>query len=112
MRALDCFVADVLPVALTRTYQSGDTIKRPFGIGATHNYDLHLWSAKQYEEADLILPDGSRIHYERTSAGTSFADAEFHHAASPGAFYDSRIVWNGGGWDLLARNGNWAGMFR
>ena len=48
-----------------------------------HPYAMFLWSANQYQEVDLILPDGKRIHYVRTSGGTGFVDAVFEHTSSP-----------------------------
>jgi RHS repeat-associated protein len=111
LRKTDLVVQDVLPIVLTRTYRQGDTISRAFGIGATHPYDLYLWSAQQYQEADLILPDGGRIHYVRISPGIGFAEAVFEHketpttTATPTAFYKSVIRWNGDGWDLTLKDG-------
>ena len=107
----DLYVADVMPVALTRTYRTNDLESRAFGIGATHPYEMFLWSANQYSEADLILPDGARIHYVRTSSGVGYMDAAFEHietattSATPTAFYKSRIAWNGDGWNLRLRDG-------
>jgi RHS repeat-associated protein len=101
----DLVVADVIPLTLTRTYRTGDDASRPFGIGATHPYAMFLWSANQYTEADLILPNGKRVHYVRTSPGTGWTDAVFEHTTSPTAFYKSTIVWNGNGWDLTLKDG-------
>lgn len=78
---------------------------RPFGIGATHPYALRLWSAQNYQQVDLILPDGARVHYVRISPGTGFVDAVFQHTASPTGFFNSTIRWNGNGWDLQLRDG-------
>ena len=74
---------------------------------------MFLWSEHQYTEADVILPDGGRVHFIRTSAGTSFIDAVFEHverpdpppgevatSATPTAFYRSVMRWNTNGWDL------------
>lgn len=101
----DLTLSDVVPLTLTRTYRPGDANVRPFGIGATHNYAIFLWSANQYQEADLILPDGGRIHYVRISAGTGYADAVFEHTATPTEFYKSKLAWNGNGWDLTLTDG-------
>ena len=101
----DLVVRDVIPLTLTRTYRTGDSGSRPFGIGATHPYAMFLWSANQYTEADLILPNGKRIHYVRTSGGTGYGDAVFEHTSSPTGFYKSTIVWNGHGWDLTLKDG-------
>jgi YD repeat-containing protein len=105
MEKVDLAVADVIPLALTRTYRSADSGSRAFGIGSMHPYAMFLWSAQQYQEADLILPDGKRIHYVRTSPGTGFTDAEFTHTATPTGFYKSRLAWNGNGWDLTLKDG-------
>jgi hypothetical protein len=101
----DLSVSDVLPIHLARTYRPDDPTSRPFGLGSTHPYAMFLWSAQLYTEADLILPDGARVHYERISAGTGFTDAVFEHTASPTRFYKSRMVWNGTGWDLTLKDG-------
>lgn len=77
----------------------------------THPYAMFLWSAHQYTEANLILPEGSRIHFVQTSAGTGFADAVLVHqetataSATPTEFYKSTMVWNDQGWDLTLSDG-------
>jgi RHS repeat-associated protein len=101
----DLFLPDLIPLSLTRTYNSGDTLARPFGRGMLHPYTMFLWSANQYQEADLILPEGSTVHYVRTSSGTSWLDAVFEHTATPTAYYKSTIVWNGQGWNLTLKDG-------
>ena len=92
-RKTDLLLPDVLPVALTRTYRPRDFASRAFGIGATHPYDMFLWSAEQYKEADLILPDGKRVHFDRVSSGSSYVDAVFW-CKQPGPFYMAEIRWN------------------
>ena len=105
MEKTDLYLPDIIPLALTRTYRQGDSQSRPFGIGSTHPYAIFLWSADEYDEADLIMPDGARVHYVRTSSGTGFTDAVFEHTATPTAFYKSVISWNGNGWDLRRKDG-------
>lgn len=101
----DLVVSDIMPLAVTRTYRQNDNVSRQFGIGATLAVDMYLWSAAQYSETDLILPDGGRIHYVRTSPGTGFIDAVFEHTTTPTKFYKSVITFNGHGWDLKLRDG-------
>ncbi|ATO85126.1 Teneurin-3 [Actinoplanes sp. SE50] len=102
----DLRLDDVLPIGLERTYRPGDPRSRAFGIGTTLTYDMFLWSAEQYRQVDLVLPDGGRVHYVRTSAGTGWSDAVFEHTGSPGEFYRSRISWGAaGGWLLTLRDG-------
>jgi RHS repeat-associated protein len=111
MHKTDLYLPDVIPLALTRTYNSGDTLARPFGRGMTHPYAMFLWSANQFQEADLILPEGGKIHYVRTSPGTTYWTAVFSHqesattSATPTEFYKSVLAWNGTGWDLTLKNG-------
>ena len=101
----DLTVADILPITLRRTYRPGDNASRAFGIGTTHPYDMFLWSVNNYQEADLILPDGGRIHYMRISSGTGWTDAVYEHTTTPSVYYKSRISWNGSGWDLRLKDG-------
>ncbi|SMF56459.1 RHS repeat-associated core domain-containing protein [Pseudogulbenkiania subflava] len=105
VKRTDLFLADTLPIALSRTYRPGDSTSRPFGVGTTHPYEMLLWSNNNYQTADLILPDGGRIHYVRISAGTSYADAVYEHTATPTRFYKSRLAWNGNGWNVTLKDG-------
>ena len=52
-------------LSVTRTYRPGDYNRRSFGVGMSMAYNTFLWSANQYQEADLVWPDGSRVHYTR-----------------------------------------------
>jgi RHS repeat-associated protein len=103
----DLYLADTLPLRLDRTYRPNDTRTRSFGIGATHAYDMFLVGATSpYTYIDLILPDGARVHYDRVSPGTGFADAVYEHTSSGTRFYKSRITWNAGlWWDLALKDG-------
>jgi RHS repeat-associated protein len=105
MDKTDLLLPDVIPLALTRTYRTGDGGNRAFGIGSLHPYAMFLWSAHPYTEVDLILADGKQIHYLRTSSGTGYADAVFEHTSSPTAYYKSTVAWNGNGWDLTLKDG-------
>jgi len=101
----DLALPDVTPISLTRTYRQNDANNRGWGPGWSHPYFVYLWSAQPYQQVDLILPDGGRVHYVRTSPGIGFADAVFEHTGTPSAFYKSHIVFNGTGWDLTLKDG-------
>ena len=101
----DLYLPGTLPISLTRVYRQGDTNSRAFGLATNFTYGIFLWSAHQYTEADLIMPDGARVHYVRTSPGTGFSDAVFESTSRPGPYYKSSIVWNGAGWDLKLKDG-------
>lgn len=102
----DLIVRDTLPISVTRTYRPRDTVSRPFGIGATHPFEIFLvGDIFPYTFADLILPDGSRVHYNRISPGTSFSDAVYEHTESPSAYYKTQIKYVGGRWHLTLKDG-------
>jgi YD repeat-containing protein len=102
----DFFLPDIIPIDFSRTYRSGDQRSRPFGIGATDSYEVFLvgnilpWTY-QY----LILQDGSRVYFPRTSPGTGFSDAVYQNTTAPGPWFGSVITYNGAGWNLKRRDG-------
>lgn len=111
MTKTDLSLSDVMPLTLTRTYNSQDSEPRAFGIGMTHSYAVFEHSANFPAEADLILPDGERIHYERTSNPSNpWWATVFEHTATPTGFYKSRLTfWGGvlgnGGWKVTRTDG-------
>jgi RHS repeat-associated protein len=105
-RKTDLTLADVIPIALTRTYRPADSRSRAFGIGTTHLYDMFLvGDTNPYTFQELILPDGQRIRYNRTSSGTDYISAVYIHSSTGSMFYGSTIHWNGAGWTLTLKDG-------
>src|SRR4026209_2680354 len=51
-----------------------------------------------YTYIELVLADGGRVHYDRTSPGTSYTDAVYEHVSTPTDWYKSSTAWNGNGW--------------
>jgi RHS repeat-associated protein len=104
----DLVLPDLRPIAITRTYRSKDTMSRPFGIGATHPYQVFIVGAGTgYSYAELILADGGRIRYDRISPGTDLAGAVLEHTATPTQFYKSKLTWNwDNGWNLQFKDGS------
>ena len=112
LRKVDLALPDTMPLTLTRTYRPGDKdsngnyISRDFGIGTTNSFNMYLVGASgQYQYADLMMPDGGKVHFVRISSGTGFTDAVFQAQATPSEFYLSKIVYNGNGWTLTMKNG-------
>jgi RHS repeat-associated protein len=105
MEKTDLAVADVMPVALGRTYRSQDTTSRFFGIGSTSSLEIFLKLVTAWQELVLVLPDGGQVRYLRINPGNLQADAIFEHTATPTRFYKSRVTWNGTGWDLKLVDG-------
>jgi YD repeat-containing protein len=104
----DLALPDVLPIALTRTYRQNDSASRGFGIGANHPYSLVLYSENAYLTISLILPDGGRIRYQRTSTGTGYSNAVLEHTETPTRFYKSVLQYTGsypGTWTITLLDG-------
>ncbi len=105
----DLRLDDTVPISVSRTYQQSDTSQRPFGTGYNLDYNMYLYSSKQWLDGQLILPNGSRITYHRTTTGGT-ADAGYRNAVfaadpTPTPFAGSVLAWNGDGWDVRLRNG-------
>jgi Domain of unknown function (DUF6531) len=107
VRQTDLFSGGVIPISLTRTYDSFDTTSQSFGIGAMQPYDVApVGSRFPYTYIDLILDDGDRVHFDRISKGTGYTDAVYEHrATSSKEFFGARIHWYGDGWDLALPDG-------
>ncbi|MGW2055007.1 RHS repeat-associated core domain-containing protein [Streptomyces sp. NPDC001840] len=103
----DLAVSDPLGSAeVTRTYWQGDTYKRAFGIGRDLIYNSFLHSERPWQEVDLYLPGGAKVHYTRTSPGTGWNDAVFEPLDTPGEFRGTKIVGGNGRWELRFRDGS------
>jgi RHS repeat-associated protein len=103
----DLYLPGPMPISLTRVYRQNDPNARSFGLATNFTYGIFLHSENQYQEADLVMPDGAKVHYVRTSPGTGFADAVFESASTPGPFYKSTIAWTNQprGWNLTLKDG-------
>jgi len=105
LRQTDLFVADIMPLALTRTYRPWDSHSRAFGAGA-NPYDICPTGTRfPYTYENLNLEDGRAIYFPRISKGTGFADAVFRHEGTASEFYGAQDAWNGNGWTLKFQDG-------
>ncbi len=106
MEQIDLAIPDLIPLTLTRTYRQNDTASRPFGIGATHPYDIWLTWDDYCSVMQLILPDGARETYTRTS-GTDCFTASLVNQGSPNAALQSTLNWDGSRqrWSLRRKDG-------
>ncbi|GAA2965655.1 DNRLRE domain-containing protein [Actinokineospora diospyrosa] len=108
--ATDLVVDDIAPIEIKRTYQQGDQDIRAFGVGTSINYGEYPWSPGvigqfTFQEFDLVQPDGSRIHYRRTSPGEDYAGAVFKADPTPTKYDGSTVRWVDSGWDVSLRDG-------
>jgi RHS repeat-associated protein len=102
----DLYLSDVIPIEVKRTYRQADSNSYAFGIGTMSNYDMYIvGDGSTYSYIKLILPDGGKVEFDRTSSGTSWTDAVYQALSVPGTWYGAQIVWNGTGWTLTMKNG-------
>ena len=112
----DLFLSDVIPLALTRTYRPNDSLSRPFGIGTTHPYEMYIGGSGQSfgttPYVDLILPDGTRIHFIGVGPGPAYTSYLHSSVASPwygavlsGAPSDPNHYTVPGNWYLQTKDG-------
>ncbi len=93
----------LMPVALTRTYRQRDHNSYSFGIGTQSVFDIHLWSNENYRTAYLVLPNGAKIKFVRTSPGSGYAEAVYTATETPGAWEGATFAWNAAGFDWVMR---------
>jgi len=104
----DLKLPDVIPIELSRTYISNNYFSGSFGVGSTDNFDMYLIGDMfPYTYQELIVPDGSRIRFDRISSGTSWTDAVYAATSSQCDYYGSRLTWDStaGDWLLTLKDG-------
>jgi YD repeat-containing protein len=97
------------PNAIRRVYRPEDRMSRAFGIGTNHNYDIFLVGDHDpYTYIDLILEDGGRVHFERTSPGKSFENAVYRHTGTHTQYENAVLAWSPAwrGWDMKLQDGS------
>jgi RHS repeat-associated protein len=103
----DMSLPDVVPINLTRTYIANDSLSRAFGIGTTQSYDIFMvGDTFPYTYQELILPNGSRVRFDRISAGTSFSDAVYISTSPDPLFYGAILHFNSNDtWTVTRKDG-------
>jgi YD repeat-containing protein len=107
LRKTDLFIPDTMPLALTRAYRLWDPHSRAFGIGGNHPYDIFPYGDQfPYTYMELLLGDGTTVHYDRISKGTSFSNFLAEHRGSPNVVFQNSVVgWNVDHWDMKFPDG-------
>jgi RHS repeat-associated protein len=103
----DLVLPDTIPIVIQRSYRQADSNPYSFGVGSTNLYDLRLWSENNYHEADLVLPEGGRVHFVRISPGEGYLEAEYKSTSTPGPYYGATLKWNATGsyWEVTLTDG-------
>ena len=107
MARTDFSFPDQPTFSFIRKYRPQDDRSRVFGISATDSFDIFpAGDSQTFSEIDLVLEDGDRIHYSRTSPGDSYIGAQLRANAYMGSpFSLSSMSWNGNGWNVDTRSG-------
>jgi YD repeat-containing protein len=106
LRQTDIFVPDVMPLVLTRTYNTWRYFGAEFGAGASHPYGIcQSGNNHPYTYMELALEDGRKFYFPRIPRGTGYEDAVYQHYATSSEFYQAKWAWNGTGWTLDFRDG-------
>lgn len=116
----DLTLPDLITLKLTRSYRQNDPISRAFGVGASLPFDMFMIGDNNtfpegYTFQDLILADGGRIHFQRTSPCTGpngycdFGNAVYEDTTSGTDFHGAIIRQQGctpsGFWTLTKKDG-------
>jgi RHS repeat-associated protein len=108
MGKVDLLVSDVIPIVIRRQYRPGNINPRLFGDSMTHSYMQYLVGDQTtFSYAQLVLPDGSKLRFNRISPGTDKPGAVMEHTATPTGYYKARLTWNTSrnGWDITLVDG-------
>jgi RHS repeat-associated protein len=114
----DLVIKDVIPLVLTRTYRQSDSASRAFGIGTNDSFDFFMIGSNDpngYTAQDLVLPDGGRIHFQRTSpclgpnGYCDFSNAVYAATSTLTDFFGATLQWQpcnpGGSWTMVKKDG-------
>jgi RHS repeat-associated protein len=102
----DLALPDVIPLELSRTYRQNDSNDRPFGKGATTQYDMFIYgNTANYGE--IILPDGGRIHFDKIP---NSSPSLYECTKGPSPFYKATMrqitgVGPNGAWEVRLVDG-------
>ncbi|MET8153162.1 RHS repeat-associated core domain-containing protein [Actinoplanes sp. NPDC049668] len=108
----DLSVSDTFPIAVTRNYWQADDDRRDFGVGWLGQYGMFFHSEDQYDEVDLYLPGGRKVHFARVNAETKFNKVVLEAVDTTGEWLGARVRYakdpafgGSGGWVLTRRDG-------
>jgi hypothetical protein len=116
MEKTDLVLPDVIPIVIQREYRQNDAVIRngEFGTAQSFFYQMMLaGDSTNFSFAEMVLANGSKVYYERTSPGTDKETAVMQHTgsaqnpASPTVFFGSVLTWNAvrPGWDITFKDG-------
>lgn len=90
----DLAVRDIVPLSLVRAYNSADTSSHVFGVGATSNLGIHLYSSDStFNKPQLILPCGQAIAFNHIAGNGTWplSGDVWEHTATKSGFYGATL---------------------
>ena len=106
----DLVVNTPFPIVLRRTYNSGDSRSRQFGLDATHSGEWWIYgnSDPSVPWGELILPDAVRIHFTRISPGDTRVGAVLRYDGTSTEFNGALLRWEDPIWRMRLSDGSTA----
>ncbi len=108
----DLALSDTFPISVTRHYWQADDERRDFGTGWLSQYGMFFHSEDQYNEVDLYLPGGRKVHFVRVGGENRFSTAILEAVDTNGEYRGARVSYqrdpalgDGKGWVLTRRDG-------
>ena len=94
----DLSINDIVPLTLTRAYNSADSNSHAFGIGGNANFGIHLYSSTStnnvFSTPVLVLPCGEGITFSLVSGSATWpftASTVWEHTGTNSAFYGATL---------------------
>jgi YD repeat-containing protein len=100
--------ADRIPLRFTRVLRNLDIpYARAMGMGGNHNLNIFpVGNTWPFTWMDLLLEDGSRIHYKRANWGVAYWDAVYRELDyNANEFAGSTVSWAFPGWEIKTSSG-------
>ena len=98
---------DTIPLEFSRVVRNLDDRSRALGIGGNHNLNVFpVGDIFPSTWMDLLLEDGSRVHYKRANLGFGYWDALYREGSREVSEYSSSTVsWTWPGWKITTTSG-------
>ncbi|RUL68992.1 RHS repeat-associated core domain-containing protein [Dyella choica] len=95
----DLAIRDILPLTLTRTYNSASTASQMFGIGGNSNFGMHLAGSptnngSTFNTVQMVLPCGEGINFDIANGPATWpfsAGTLWTHTSSDSPYYGATL---------------------
>ena len=95
----DLTIRDIVPLALTRTYNSASTVSQMFGIGGNSNFGMHLAGTTTnngytFNTVQMVLPCGEGVDFNLVSGSATWpfpAGTVWEHTGTDSSYYGATM---------------------